>query len=89
MKQSILWFCAAIGAVVLPSTSSVQAQGTSEQRASCMGDAFKFCYADIPNVKAIELCLRRNIRGLQPMCQKQFGRSGKSRKAKVRQRQVR
>jgi hypothetical protein len=55
------------------------AQGTAQQRSACMGDAFRFCSADIPNVSRIEACLMQNRERLHPACQAQFDRTGNSR----------
>ena len=52
--SSTVRFAAALAALVL-ACASASAQGTAEQRSACMGDAFQFCMADIPNVTAIEL----------------------------------
>jgi hypothetical protein len=55
------------------------AQGTAQQRSSCMGDAFRFCSEDIPNVARTEACLLQNRERLQPACQAEFGDSSNSR----------
>ena len=55
------------------------AQGTPQQRSACMGDAFRFCGADIPDVSRIEACLLQNRERLQPACQAQFDDAGSSR----------
>ena len=52
------------------------AQGTAEERSACMGDAFKFCRANIPNVAAIEACLKQNVSILSPACQAEFAPAG-------------
>ncbi len=52
--------------------SAADAQGTSQQRSDCMGDAFRFCSAYIPNVTNIETCLRQNMSRLSPACQAEF-----------------
>ncbi len=52
---------------------SAYAQGTSDQRSACMGDAFRFCAAYIPNVSAIEGCLKQNRANLTPACRAEFG----------------
>jgi hypothetical protein len=49
------------------------AQGTAEQREACEADAYRFCPYDIPNVDAIEACLKKYIRSISPACQQQFG----------------
>ena len=55
------------------------AAGTAQQRAACMGDAFRFCRHDIPNVGRIEACLMQNREQLRPACQAQFESAGNSR----------
>lgn len=54
------------------------AQGTAQDRSACMGDAFKFCGADIPNVSRIEACLSQNRNGLTPACAAEFQPAGKT-----------
>lgn len=53
-------------------SAPASAQGTADQRSACMGDAFQFCAADIPNVSAIEACLIRNDSKLTPACRAEF-----------------
>ncbi len=48
------------------------AQGTAQDRSACMGDAFKFCGADIPDVAKIEACLSQNRSQLTPACAAEF-----------------
>ena len=52
--------------------SAAEAQGTAQQRSDCMGDAFKFCSAYIPNVSRIEACLQQNVSRLTPACAAEF-----------------
>lgn len=54
------------------SASPALAQGTSQERSDCMGDAFRFCSADIPNVDDIEACLGDNVSRLSPACRREF-----------------
>jgi hypothetical protein len=60
----------AVLATVLATSSAgfAQQQGTSEQRSACMGDAFKFCGAEIPNVPRITACMKANLPKLSPAC---------------------
>jgi hypothetical protein len=58
--------------------SSAAAQGTAQQRSSCMGDAFRFCSAYIPNVSAIETCLKQNVNSLDPACRAEFQPNGRT-----------
>jgi hypothetical protein len=60
------------------SLSSASAQGTSQQRSACMGDAFRFCSAYIPNVSAIETCLKQNVNSLDPACRAEFQPNGRT-----------
>jgi hypothetical protein len=46
--------------------------GTVEQRMACMGDAFRFCFSEIPNIPRITTCMEKNLRRLSPACQAQF-----------------
>jgi hypothetical protein len=50
------------------SSAGFAQQGTPEQRSACMGDAFKFCAAEIPNVPKITACMRANASKLSPAC---------------------
>ncbi len=64
---------AALGAAIaLGASTPALAQGTAEQRSACEGDAFKFCFSDIPSVSAIEACLKANEPKLSPACQTEF-----------------
>jgi hypothetical protein len=53
-------------------SAPVLAQGTAEERSACMGDAFRFCLSDIPNVAEIEACLIKNESQLTPACRAEF-----------------
>jgi hypothetical protein len=64
----------AVLATLLASSSAGFAQGTSEQRAACMGDAFRLCSAEIPNVGKITACMKSNYSKLSPRCQAQFAK---------------
>jgi hypothetical protein len=58
----------AVLAVVLATSSAGFAQGTPEQRSACMGDAFKFCSSEIPNIPRITSCMKANYSKLSPGC---------------------
>lgn len=49
-------------------TGSSFAQGTPEQRRACTPDVYRLCAGEIPNVKAITACLRRQKANLSPAC---------------------
>jgi hypothetical protein len=59
---------AAVLATVLATSSAGFAEGTPEQRSACMGDAFKFCSAEIPNIPKITSCMKANYSKLSPGC---------------------
>jgi hypothetical protein len=71
------------GILALVMTASIigpaSAQGTPDQRSACMGDAFRFCSADIPNVSRIEACLSQNRSELNPACRAEFEPTGSTR----------
>ena len=52
----------------LATSSTAFAQGTPEQRSACMGDAFKFCSSEIPNVPRITACMKANYSKLSAGC---------------------
>jgi hypothetical protein len=69
-----------IAGAMVAGPSAASAQGTAEERSACIGDAFQFCMADIPNVSQIEACLIKNKDKLQPACRAEFEQpSGKTR----------
>jgi hypothetical protein len=43
-------------------------QGTPAQRASCRPDVYRLCAGEIPNVRAITACLRKNHSRLSEDC---------------------
>lgn len=69
--------CIAVATLVVPSATAF-AQGTSEQRSACIGDAFRFCGADIPVVNRIEACLSQNRSSLSPACAAEFHPTGRT-----------
>ncbi|WP_426433825.1 hypothetical protein [Bradyrhizobium genosp. P] len=42
--------------------------GTPEQRKACTPDVYRLCAGEIPNVRAITACLRRQKANLSPAC---------------------
>ena len=53
-------------------TALAQYQGTPEQRRACTPDVYRLCAGEIPNVRAITACLRRNKASLSPACAAAF-----------------
>ncbi len=54
--------------VLSASGSAVAQQGTAEQRKACTPDVYRLCAGEIPNVRAITACLRRQKSSLSPAC---------------------
>jgi len=54
--------------VLIAGGSAVAQQGTPEQRKACTPDVYRLCAAEIPNVRAITACLRRQRGSLSPAC---------------------
>ena len=52
--------------------ASAQYQGTAEQRRACTPDVYRLCAGEIPNVRAITACLRRQRGSLSPACSAAF-----------------
>lgn len=71
--------CAALCCTIaFAASGAARAQGTAQQRSACEGDAFKFCFSDIPSVSAIEACLKANEPKLSPACQAEFAPAKKT-----------
>ena len=65
---------AAIGGLLLTlfSANSASAIGTPEQRRACTPDVYRLCAGEIPNVRAITACLRRQKSSLSEACRAVF-----------------
>jgi hypothetical protein len=74
---------AAVLASIFLAAAPAAAQGTAEERSACIGDAFRFCAGDIPDVPKIEACLESKKSELSPACQAEF-RPTQARKTKLR-----
>jgi hypothetical protein len=53
---------------LIASGSAVAQQGTPEQRRACTPDVYRLCAGEIPNVRAITACLRRQRSSLSSAC---------------------
>ncbi|QGM99290.1 hypothetical protein [Methylocystis parvus] len=62
---------------VILAAAPAHAQGTDAQRAACERDAERLCSSAIPDVIAVENCLRGNVKSLSPACRKQFKGKGR------------
>ncbi|MGY4624559.1 hypothetical protein [Bradyrhizobium sp. USDA 4486] len=65
-----------IGLFLTLFASAAQAQGTPEQRRACTPDVYRLCAGEIPNVRAITACLRRNRSSLSEACRTVFDQAG-------------
>ena len=59
--------------VLIAGGSAVAQQGTPEQRKACTPDVYRLCAGEIPNVRAIIACLRRQKSSLSAACAAVFG----------------
>ena len=73
---------AAMGSAALASQAQEQGiapqaqyQGTPAQRAACRPDVYRLCAGEIPNVRAITACLRKNASRLSEGCAAVFAGS--------------
>jgi hypothetical protein len=53
-------------------SGSAFAIGTPEQRKACTPDVYRLCAGEIPNVRAITVCLRRQKASLSEACRAVF-----------------
>jgi hypothetical protein len=58
--------------LTLIATGSAFAIGTPEQRKACTPDVYRLCPGEIPNVRAITACLRRQKASLSEACKVYF-----------------
>jgi hypothetical protein len=58
--------------LALFAAGSAHAQGTPEQRRACTPDVYRLCAGEIPNVRAITSCLRRQKGSLSAACRAVF-----------------
>jgi hypothetical protein len=73
VKRSLAAAAAALAFVLtLASASSAFAIGTPEQRRACTPDVYRLCAGEIPNVRAITACLRRQKASLSEACRAVF-----------------
>lgn len=53
---------------LIASGTAAAQQGTPKQRKACTPDVYRLCAGEIPNVRAITACLRRQKSSLSPAC---------------------
>jgi hypothetical protein len=56
----------------LLAAGAAHAIGTPEQRRACTPDVYRLCAGEIPNVRAITACLRRQKANLSEACRAVF-----------------
>ena len=56
----------------LLAAGAARAVGTPEQRRACTPDVYRLCAGEIPNVRAITSCLRRQKASLSEACRAYF-----------------
>ena len=70
-----IWRASTLGLFLVSlAAGSAAAQGTPEQRRACTPDVYRLCAGEIPNVRAITACLRRQKGNLSPACAAMFER---------------
>ena len=63
----------ALALTMITTGSALAAPGTPEQRRACTPDVYRLCPGEIPNVRAITACLRRQKASLSEACRAVFG----------------
>jgi len=62
----------ALALTLLTTGSALAAPGTPGQRRACTPDVYRLCPGEIPNVRAITACLRRQKASLSAPCRAVF-----------------
>ena len=75
MRKQITGLALSCGCALMP--LSAVAQGTSEQRAACAGDAMRLCGQFIPDVDRITSCMINMRRDLSPPCRAVLDAAGR------------
>jgi hypothetical protein len=74
MKSKFLRGSAAFGLLLalVTTTSALAEPGTPAQKRACTPDVYRLCAGEIPNVRAITNCLRRQKASLSEACRAVF-----------------
>jgi hypothetical protein len=79
LAPGLLWANAATPAATLGLMIAISATGpasatpgTPEQKKACTPDVYRLCPGEIPNVRAITACLRRQKQSLSEACRAVF-----------------
>lgn len=62
----------ALALTLLTTGSALATPGTPDQRRACTPDVYRLCPGEIPNVRAITACLRRQKASLSAPCRAVF-----------------
>jgi hypothetical protein len=62
----------ALGLALFSTGSALAEPGTPAQRRACTPDVYRLCAGEIPNVRAITACLRRQKENLSEACKAVF-----------------
>jgi hypothetical protein len=62
----------ALALTVLTASSALADLATPEQKRACTPDVYRLCAGEIPNVRAITACLRRQRANLSEACRAVF-----------------
>lgn len=68
---------ASLLAIATSASAQSDYQGTPAQRSSCRPDVYRLCAGEIPNVRAITACLRKNYSRLSAGCAAVFADSAR------------
>jgi hypothetical protein len=61
-----------LAGATLSVSATADAHSTAEQVSACIGDAFRYCSAEIPSSTRVEACLQSNKSKLTAACRAQF-----------------
>jgi hypothetical protein len=59
---------------MVPTAGSAEPVPTAAERSACTSDAFRMCFASIPNQTAVIACLKSKKSQLSPTCRQLFDR---------------
>jgi hypothetical protein len=72
---SVSTLLASLLAIATSASAQSDYQGTPAQRSSCRPDVYRLCAGEIPNVRAVTACLRKNYSRLSAGCAAVFADS--------------
>jgi len=75
-RRNRLGACLGLLLTVSAAGAAVAEPGTPAQRKACTPDVYRLCAGEIPNVRAITSCLRRQKASLSEACRAVFEAGG-------------